>query len=106
MAPLCQGHAVGIYAIDVHPDCSRFATGGNDFRIKIWSTAPIANAAVTEEGLLAVLTWHQQFVHCVRWSHDGSLLASTAAEGVIFVYALRPGPARAAPYGSGLRPNK
>lgn len=35
-----KGQTCVIYSVGVHPDGSRFATGGGDHRVKIWSMEP------------------------------------------------------------------
>lgn len=125
--PLSVGHfgekkqACVIYSVHVHPDGSRFATGGSDHRIRIWSMEPfrspaaaVAAAAPTAAAehptesvqLLANLPQHTGSVLCVRWSHGGRYLASASDDKFIFIWELLPdGLAAAAPFGSTEAPN-
>ncbi|CAM9489577.1 unnamed protein product, partial [Discosporangium mesarthrocarpum] len=126
--PLSVGHfgerdeVSVIYSVDVHPDGSRFATGGGDSRVKIWSMAPFSDRAsapvkivgsqlpsrITGEEVttLAVLSQHTGSVQCVRWSHDGMYLASGSDDTFLFVWELRQGAMSSAPFGSHDKPNK
>lgn len=53
-----------LYALDVHPDGTRIATGGLDSVIRIWNVAPVISKEREEQGeekcprLLCTLTSH------------------------------------------------
>ena len=53
-----------LYALDVHPDGTRIATGGLDTVIRIWNVAPVIDKEREEQGeekcprLLCTLTSH------------------------------------------------
>ncbi|CAM9809121.1 unnamed protein product, partial [Hapterophycus canaliculatus] len=114
--PLSVGHfgekkqACVIYSVHVHPDGSRFATGGSDHRVRIWSMEPFRSpaAAVGEDvKLLAGLSQHTGSVLCVRWSHGGRYLASASDDTFLLIWELLPAGSAAAttPFGSTETPN-
>lgn len=77
------------------PRGPRFATGGADSRVKVWSLAAALDAA-TEAApgapkLLALLAEHTGPVNVVRFSHSGRYLASGSDDKAVIVYELRPG---------------
>lgn len=118
-----KGQICVIYSTDVHPDGTRFATGGGDHRVKIWSMSPFTtpasstttDATTTDRPvhqqvqdklrLLADLPQHTASVQCVRWSHDGRYLASASDDHYVLIWELRPGAASSAPFGSSDAPN-
>eukprot|EP01133_Synstelium_polycarpum_P007439 gene7439-8704_t len=81
-----------IFSVDVHPDGSRFATGGGDNKIKIWSMLPVAVREVEEdEGfprLLKSIDSHFSAVNCVKWSRDGKFLASGSDDKLVMIWAM------------------
>ncbi|GAA5946255.1 hypothetical protein JCM3765_000173 [Sporobolomyces pararoseus] len=83
-----------LYAIDVHPDGSRVATGGLDTVIRIWNTAPVLSSEKEEEGdekcprLLCTGTSHTGAVMTLKWSNSGIYLASGADDGAVLVWGL------------------
>mmetsp|Transcript_31741 Transcript_31741/g.55790 ORF Transcript_31741/g.55790 Transcript_31741/m.55790 type:complete len:1138 (-) Transcript_31741:219-3632(-) len=93
-----NGRLPPIYSIDVHPDGTRFATGGADFAIKIWSMSDIQkhtsyppaneNHTTSTENLLCELKNHNGSVNCVKWSGDGSMLASGSDDKSLMIWEL------------------
>jgi protein HIRA/HIR1 len=83
-----------IYSVHVHPDGSRIATGGQDAKVRIWSTRPILNAASEESNkppkMLCTLSSHSGAVLCVRWAFSGRWLASGSDDTVIMIWDLDP----------------
>ncbi|CAM9333134.1 unnamed protein product [Chrysoparadoxa australica] len=98
-----------IYSVDCHPSGTRFATGGGDCKVKIWSMDGVVNSnpsaehtddPATSNGaaadrVLCVLTSHTMSVNCVRWSRNGRYLASASDDTFILVYELKAGQATA-----------
>ncbi|RWS28476.1 Protein HIRA-like protein [Leptotrombidium deliense] len=87
-----DGHP--IFSVDIHPDGSRFATGGQGAdagRVIVWNMAPIINEA--DEGkenvpkLLCQMDNHLACVNCVRWSTNGKYLASGGDDKVVFIWS-------------------
>jgi protein HIRA/HIR1 len=118
--PSTWGTCVGgsIFTIDVHPDGTRFATGGQGFRyfnrkkffsfvcvffsrlfhtvlrfsdarVRIWSVAPVRNEKDPSPRLLCTLVNHQAAVNSVRWSPNGKYLASASDDKTILIWELR-----------------
>lgn len=58
----------------------RFATGGADALVKVWSLAPMLDAQKEQAGplVLATLSDHTSTVNTVRFSKNGKYLASGA----------------------------
>ena len=57
----------------------RFATGGADSQVKVWSVAPVTDVQQEQGGpppLLATLTDHSSTVNTVRFSKNAKFLAS------------------------------
>eukprot|EP00178_Gracilaria_changii_P020560 TRINITY_DN598_c0_g3_i2.p1 TRINITY_DN598_c0_g3~~TRINITY_DN598_c0_g3_i2.p1 ORF type:complete len:1034 (+),score=156.92 TRINITY_DN598_c0_g3_i2:1100-4201(+) len=96
---------VSIFSVDIQPYGSRLASAGQDCAVKIWSLSFLAEratrssteptidtAALSDKppagALLATLSSHSSAVNCVRWSPNGSLLASAADDTVVLLYEL------------------
>lgn len=79
-----------IFSIHVHPDGSRVATAGQDFKIKIWNMKPIRDSSLindpTVPKLLSVLSAHSGAVLCNRWSNDGKYIASGGEDRRIVIW--------------------
>lgn len=69
-------------------DPLRLATGGSDSHVVIWSVKDGEEGKV-EFDCLSDLVRHQRAVNIVRWSPDGSLLASGDDESVIIIWQLK-----------------
>ncbi|KAK6740066.1 hypothetical protein RB195_008502 [Necator americanus] len=83
-----------IYSVDIHPTMDKLASCGQGDvggcgLVIIWNLRPIqsekAYADLTCHKVLARIQ-HQAGVNCVRWSHDGALLACASDDKVITIY--------------------
>jgi len=86
-----DGHA--LMSIDVHPDGTRFATGGQGTdcgRVCIWNLKPILDAEAAKDKsvhkLLTQMDHHLGCVNVVRWSNDGRFLASAGDDKIIMIW--------------------
>ena len=77
------GDGQAFMSIDIHPDGTRFATGGQGEdcgRVSIWSIKPILDDKAAKDKdvpkLLTQMDHHLGCVNCVRWSNNGKYLAS------------------------------
>jgi protein HIRA/HIR1 len=81
--------------VHVQPGGQRFATGGGDTTVKVWSLAAALDARHEENAaapkLLATLTEHNGSVNAVRFSPSGRQLASGSDDAMACIYELRPG---------------
>ncbi|KAG8257094.1 hypothetical protein J6590_056352 [Homalodisca vitripennis] len=96
-----------IFSIDIHPDGTRFATGGqgeDSGRVVIWNMAPVADevAELNEKvpKMLCQLDNHLACVNCVRWSYSGKYLASGGDDKMIMVWVISKCPGGGAVFGS------
>nr|XP_018912523.1 PREDICTED: protein HIRA-like [Bemisia tabaci] len=85
---------MGIFSIDIHPDGSRFATGGqgeDSGRVTIWNMAPITAEKVEKDEkvpkMLCQLDNHLACVNSVRWSFSGRYLASGGDDKLVMVWS-------------------
>ena len=84
----------------IHTQCNgnRFATGGGDHCVKVWSLVAALDVqkeqqdASSSPKLLATLTDHNGPVNVVRFSPVSSMLASGSDDGMACVYELQNGP--------------
>lgn len=70
-----------MFTIHVQAGGQRFATGGADSKVKIWSMAAVLDARKEKGGgplLLATLGDHSSTINTVRFSKNGRFLASGA----------------------------
>ncbi|KAF8766544.1 Protein HIRA like protein [Argiope bruennichi] len=96
-----DGHP--IFSVDIHPDGSRFATGGQGAdtgRIVIWNMSPIVDESDEKDEnvpkLLCQMDNHLACVNCVRWSGSDVLdlawsprdtwLASCSVDNTIVIW--------------------
>ncbi|KAJ9585378.1 hypothetical protein L9F63_002838, partial [Diploptera punctata] len=84
-----------IFSIDIHPDGSRFATGGqgeDSGRIVIWNMAPVVSAKVERDKkvpkMLCQMDNHLACVNCVRWSFSGKFLASGGDDKLVMIWKI------------------
>lgn len=78
-------------SVDIHPDGTRFATGGQGAtdcgRVSVWSVAPVLDEAAARDKsvskLLTQMDHHLGCVNCVRWSNGGRYLASGADDKLV-----------------------
>ncbi|KJH44930.1 WD domain, G-beta repeat protein [Dictyocaulus viviparus] len=83
-----------IYAVDIHPTMDKLATCGQGDvggcgLVIIWNLRPIQNEkAYADADCHKTLTriQHQAGVNCVRWAHDGVLLACASDDKVVTIY--------------------
>ena len=85
-----------IFSVAIHPDGSRFATGGqgkDSGVVVIWNMAPVrsasdeANADIPK--VLCEMSNHLGCVNCVRWSADGKWLASGGDDALVMIWAVK-----------------
>lgn len=89
------GDNLSIFSIDIHPDGTKFATGGqgNDCgRVAIWNMQPIVSQEEQFKEnvpkLLSKIDSHLQCVNAVRWSKSGNYLASAGDDQLIMIWTL------------------
>ena len=84
-----------IFSLDIHPDGTRFATGGQGVdagRISIWNMRPILSAKdeaedeATVPKLLTQMDHHLGCVNCLRWSNSGTYLASGGDDKLVMIW--------------------
>ena len=85
-----------IFSVAIHPDGSRFATGGqgkDSGVVVIWNMAPVRSAAdEANEAIPKVLcemSNHLGCVNCVRWSIDGKWLASGGDDAIVMIWSVK-----------------
>lgn len=80
-----------IFSVDIHPDGTRFATGGqgeDSGRVTIWNLGPVAfenyqkNKKIPR--ILCQLDNHLSCVNCVRWCHSGKYLGMKHVTTYVF----------------------
>ncbi|KAH8396225.1 hypothetical protein KR222_005671, partial [Zaprionus bogoriensis] len=88
-----------IFSVDVHQDCTKFATGGqgNDSgRVVIWNLKPVLSEKDENDAsvpkMLCQMDQHLACVNCVRWSQNGLLLASGSDDKLIMIWRKAQGP--------------
>ncbi|ALC48348.1 Hira [Drosophila busckii] len=82
-----------IFSVDVHQDCTKFATGGQGVdsgRVVIWNLKPVlsekAENDASEPKMLCQMDQHLACVNCVRWSQNGQMLASGSDDKLIMIW--------------------
>ncbi|XP_005055303.1 PREDICTED: protein HIRA [Ficedula albicollis] len=88
-------HAYGkpIFSVDIHPDGTKFATGGqgqDSGKVVIWNMAPVLKEEDEKNEnipkMLCQMDNHLACVNCVRWSNNGVYLASGGDDKLIMVW--------------------
>lgn len=84
-----------IFSIDIHPDGSRFATGGqgdDTGKIIIWNMAPVREETDEKNEnvpkILCEMDNHLACVNCVRWSTSGTFLASGGDDKLVMIWKI------------------
>ncbi|CAJ0966244.1 unnamed protein product [Ranitomeya imitator] len=82
-----------IFSVDIHPDGTKFATGGqgqDSGKVVIWNMPPVVkeedekNESIPK--MLCQMDNHLACVNCVRWSNSGAYLASGGDDKLIMVW--------------------
>ncbi|XP_063126749.1 protein HIRA isoform X2 [Rattus norvegicus] len=93
----CGGVACGggkpIFSVDIHPDGTKFATGGqgqDSGKVVIWNMSPVLQEDDEKDEnipkMLCQMDNHLACVNCVRWSNSGMYLASGGDDKLIMVW--------------------
>ena len=84
---------VPIFSIDIHPEGTRFATGGQGNntggRVSIWNIVPVLEQNKSENENMPKLLCELEFHACVnvvRWSHSGLYLGSAGDDRSIEIW--------------------
>lgn len=91
---VCPGKAIN--SLDVSSDGARLATAGSNGKIRIWTMQAVLDHLVEQDSSLpkklATLTDHTEVdINIVRFSPDGTFLASAGDDQAVFLYKLLPG---------------
>ncbi|XP_060561326.1 protein HIRA-like [Ruditapes philippinarum] len=95
LKPAWVNHKEGrpIFSIDIHPDGSRFATGGqgdDTGKIIIWNMAPVRDELADKNEnvpkILCEMDNHLACVNSVRWSNSGRFLASGGDDKLVMIW--------------------
>ena len=85
-----------LYGLDISPNGERFATAGEDHKVRIWALRPVLHEAAegdaSQPRLLATLEEHAAPVNACRFSPDGLRLATGSDEHLVMVHELSAGP--------------
>ncbi|KAJ1288991.1 hypothetical protein BS78_02G131500 [Paspalum vaginatum] len=96
-----------IFSIDIQPGGLRFATGGGDQKVRIWSMKSVDKNNANDDSsqrLLAAMRDHFGSVNCVRWARHGRYLASGSDDQVILIHERKAG-SGTSEFGSGEPPD-
>ena len=74
LLPASKTSSSGALTVDFHPQANRFASGGEDGFIRVWST---------RGKLLKILEGHTDAINRVDYSEDGKILISSSKDGTI-----------------------
>lgn len=72
------GHGSYVYSVAFSHDSRRFATGGEDGFVRVWSVSPLAMLWEEQE--------HEEAVYSVVFSHDGRRVASGGYDGQVLLW--------------------
>lgn len=82
-----------IFSVDIHPDGTKFATGGqgeDSGKVMIWNMAPVLREDHQNNDhipkMLCQMDNHLACVNCVRWSNNGLYLASGGDDKLVMVW--------------------
>ncbi|KAE8634733.1 hypothetical protein XENTR_v10002420 [Xenopus tropicalis] len=82
-----------IFSVDIHPDGTKFATGGqgqDSGKVVIWNMPPLLKEEDEKNEnipkMLCQMDNHLACVNCVRWSNSGAYLASGGDDKLIMVW--------------------
>lgn len=82
-----------IFSVDIHPDGTKFATGGqgeDSGKVVIWNMAPVLREEDEKNEnipkMLCQMDNHLACVNCVRWSNNGLYLASGGDDKLVMVW--------------------
>jgi WD40 repeat protein/serine/threonine protein kinase len=81
-------HASAVYGVAFSPDGRRLAAGCGDSSIRLWDVATARGAGGKEipEAEVAELRGHEDYVHAVAWSPDGTRLISASGDRTVRIW--------------------
>lgn len=103
-----DGGGKAIFAVDIHPDGSRFASGGqgeDSGKIVIWNISPVIDEEVEIDEnvpkMLCQIDDHTGCVNCLRWSNNGTYLASGGDDKTVIIWTLSRNSGSSTVFGTG-----